>query len=264
VQPRHRKKTLIRALQIIAKILKREFRVHSGKNILLIQGLNGDPGSLKELDCDDISAIYLVIAERLGLPLEPVYCPGHVFLQVSPNFGAKFFWEPTLAQVKNASYYEKWLGLPERSDFPRILGLREFEAILFCNLGVAWYRKGKFQRAGELFEQAVEMNPGYVEAYNNWGVTFAKEREWGQALRCYSRALLMDPRYPAALLNAGISCFQQDDYLGALDFFHKALIQDPDSRKASKYRSAAYRALQSHPKSGPLLARRKKPPDDRE
>ncbi|MBW1862785.1 MAG: tetratricopeptide repeat protein [Deltaproteobacteria bacterium] len=52
--------------------------------------------------------------------------------------------------------------------------------------------QGKYQEARELYDQAVDLDPYYIEATSNKGVTYEKEGKWNDALETYRQALSLD------------------------------------------------------------------------
>ena len=53
-------------------------------------------------------------------------------------------------------------------------------------------KKGKYQSARKHFDQAIEINPYYIEATANKGSTFEKEGKWSKALEAYRQVLAVD------------------------------------------------------------------------
>ncbi len=49
-----------------------------------------------------------------------------------------------------------------------------------------------YQQARELYDQALDLNPYFVEATSNKGVTFEKEGNWSKALESYQQAMKLD------------------------------------------------------------------------
>ncbi|MBN1931796.1 MAG: tetratricopeptide repeat protein [Desulfobacterales bacterium] len=52
---------------------------------------------------------------------------------------------------------------------------------------------GKFQKARELYDQAVDIDPYYIEATSNKGMTYGKEGNWDKALDMYRQTLNLAP-----------------------------------------------------------------------
>jgi tetratricopeptide (TPR) repeat protein len=60
-------------------------------------------------------------------------------------------------------------------------------------LGFAYFSMEKSSMAIDNYKKAVEMQPGYVTAWNNLGDAFEKGRDWKNAYNAYSEALSYAP-----------------------------------------------------------------------
>ena len=167
LRAKYNKEEAIEALKVIDGVLKEEGKFEYRRNNLLIEGLIKQEDGKRFIDCDDYSSIYLFAGERLGLYLEPVYVPKHVFLRCILDDYTSFYWEPTIASEKEAGFYKDWLNIPEESSYPKILDEKEFEAIHLSNLGVAWYEKGDYAKVIEYSQKAVRLDPKHAVAFNN-------------------------------------------------------------------------------------------------
>jgi len=63
------------------------------------------------------------------------------------------------------------------------------EAVRFNQLGRYYAQSGQYKKARELYDQAVRIDPYYIEGTTNKGVTFEKEGQWDKALESYKQAL---------------------------------------------------------------------------
>ena len=235
-RPQYNKEQAITALKTIGDVLKEEGKFEYGRNNLLIEGLEKQENGKRFIDCDDYSSIYLVAGERLGLFIEPVYVPQHVFLRCRSNDCLSFYWEPTLASEKDFYFYKAWLNITEDSGYPKVLSENEFEAIQFSNLGVAWYEKGDYDKAIEYYKRAVELNPDFVEAYNNLGVSYAKQGNYNQAIECYKKAAKKDLNYATPFSNIGVAFYKMGYLETALKYFEKAIAADSNYERAYNYK----------------------------
>lgn len=241
VKPRTKfnKKQAIEALKVIGGVLKNEGNFEYRENNLLIEGLKTQKNGKRFIDCDDYSSIYLVAAERLGLPLVPVHTPRHVFLMCWLDENTRFYWEPTIAEERDISFYKDLLNIKEGSSFPKVLNEGEFEAIQFCNLGVAWLEKHEYAKAAEYFKSAIRLNPLYVAAHNNLGVAYAKQGNFAQAMECYSEAISISPEFAAGFINTGVAFYRQGNLQSAVECFEKVIERDPTCDKANSYKVVA-------------------------
>ncbi len=235
-RPQYNKEEAIRALKTIGDVLKEEGKFEYGRNNLLIEGLEKQKNGKRFIDCDDYSSIYLVAGERLGLSIVPVYAPKHVFLRCRSNDSRGFYWEPTLASEKDFYFYKAWLNITEDSGYPKILNEKEFEAIQFSNLGVAWYEKGDYEKSIKYYTRAVELNPDFSEAYNNLGVSYAKQGNYSQAIKCYKKATKKELNYATPFSNLGVTFYKLGYLDRAIKYFEKAIAADPNYERAYNYK----------------------------
>ena len=234
VRPRakYNKEEAIEALKVIDGVLKEEGKFEYRRNNLLIEGLKKQENGKRFIDCDDYSSIYLFAGERLGLSLEPVYVPKHVFLRCILDDYSSFYWEPTMASEKDVGFYRDWLNIPDESSYPKILDEKEFEAIHFCSLGVAWYEKGDYAKVIEYSERAIRLDPGYAAAFNNLGAAHAKQGNLDEAMECYKKATSINPNYAAAFSNIGVAFYRLGYFEKAVEYFEKAIVLDPQFDQA--------------------------------
>jgi len=234
IRPRtnYNKKEAIEALRVIDGVLKEDGKFEYRKNKLLIEGLKKQKNGKRFIDCDDYSSIYLFAGERLGLSLEPVYVPKHVFLRCRLDDYTSFYWEPTIAAEKDVGFYKDWLNIPDESSYPKILNEKEFEAIHFCNLGTAWYEKGDYAKVIEYSERAIKLDPKYAVAFNNLGAAHAKQGNLDVAMECYKKATSINPNYATAFSNIGVAFYRLGYLKKAVEYFEKAIELDPKFDRA--------------------------------
>jgi tetratricopeptide (TPR) repeat protein len=63
-------------------------------------------------------------------------------------------------------------------------------AIYKC--GRVYSQAGNYRKARELYDQAIEINPYYIEATTDKGITYEKEGNWDDALKFYRKAMSVD------------------------------------------------------------------------
>ena len=75
------------------------------------------------------------------------------------------------------------------------------DAIRYNQLGRMYANSGDYLKARELYDQAVTIDPYYIEGTTNKGLTYAKEGKWDKALESYRKALAIDKKdiFAAAL-----------------------------------------------------------------
>ncbi|SPD73087.1 Peroxiredoxin [uncultured Desulfobacterium sp.] len=66
------------------------------------------------------------------------------------------------------------------------------KAMAYNQLGRFHAGEGDYQKARELYDQAVDIDPYYIEATSNKGVAYEKEGKWDEALKAYTKATNID------------------------------------------------------------------------
>jgi tetratricopeptide (TPR) repeat protein/peroxiredoxin len=66
------------------------------------------------------------------------------------------------------------------------------KAVALNKYGRVQANEGNHQKARELFDKAVEIDPYYIEATSNKGMSYEKEEKWDKALDSYRQALALD------------------------------------------------------------------------
>ena len=66
------------------------------------------------------------------------------------------------------------------------------KAMAYNKLGRFQSKLGNYKIARELYDQAVNVDPYYIEATSNKGMTYEKEGKWDQALNTYQKAIKLD------------------------------------------------------------------------
>lgn len=81
-------------------------------------------------------------------------------------------------------------------EYGKAAGAKEVEpyqdAARFNQLGRLYASRGEYQKARELYDQAVQVDPYYVEGTTNKGVAYEKQGQWDKALEAYRQALSVD------------------------------------------------------------------------
>ena len=77
------------------------------------------------------------------------------------------------------------------------------KAVAYNQYGRFYASSGKYQKAQELYDQAVDIDPYYIEAMSNRGITYEKQGKWDKALEAYRQALILDKKdtFAAVLAN---------------------------------------------------------------
>jgi Tfp pilus assembly protein PilF len=130
------------------------------------------------------------------------------------------------------------------------------DVIIHFNLGVESYHRREISKAVQAYQKAVEIDPNYIEAYNNLGVIYQELGNFDKALQAYQKALEINPRYEKTLNNLGILFFLSERYEQSIEAFEKALAINPDNVESHinlgilfKKRGQVDRAIESYQKA---------------
>ena len=101
-------------------------------------------------------------------------------------------------------------------------------------IGLTSYKEGKHEEAIKHYDQAIDINPQFAEAYNNRGITKDLLGRHEEAIADYDQAIRINPQFAEAYYNRGTT----KDLLGR----HEEAIADYDQaiRINSQYAEAYY------------------------
>jgi tetratricopeptide (TPR) repeat protein len=101
-------------------------------------------------------------------------------------------------------------------------GLNE-DILNHFNSGIHFYNQKEFSKAVQAYQKVIELDPTYVEAYNNLGITYQMIGDTEKAFNSYEKAIKINPGYEKGYNNLGILLLLKDRYGEALEAFQKAL-----------------------------------------
>ncbi len=94
--------------------------------------------------------------------------------------------------------------------------------------GIFYTKQNKFEEAIMALEKAVELEPGYGNAYNALGVIYYQQKQYGKAAEQYLLAIESDPNDVKARTNLALTYQKQQAYQKAVEQLQQALAQQPD------------------------------------
>jgi superkiller protein 3 len=97
------------------------------------------------------------------------------------------------------------------------------EALNHFNSGVHFYKQGEFLKAIQAYQKVIEVDPAYIEAYNNLGILYQMLGDMDRALGFYQKSIEINPRYEKGYNNLGTLLFLKGRYEEAQEAFQNAL-----------------------------------------
>ena len=94
--------------------------------------------------------------------------------------------------------------------------------------GLKLYRKGKYQKAIDIFSEILAENPNNEIAYNRRGNVYLKLEQYDAAITDYNRAIALNPNYLKAYNNRGNAYFKLQLYESALADYNRVIELNPN------------------------------------
>ncbi|HMB30503.1 MAG TPA: tetratricopeptide repeat protein, partial [Desulfohalobiaceae bacterium] len=97
------------------------------------------------------------------------------------------------------------------------------------NLGNAWKRNNKLDKAISEYLRAIRLKPQYAKAHLNLGIVYHKKGQYKKAKQHFQSALKTRPKYLQARVNLALSLMKLGRLQEALRHLQRALKEDPDN-----------------------------------
>ncbi len=148
-------------------------------------------------------------------------------------------------------YLRKYHGIAMQTIYSDILGYiknqeKHQTAYTEFYIGLTAYQKGKYEDALKHYDQAIDINPQFAEAYNNRGITKDRLGRHEEAIADYDQATRINPQFAEAYYNRGTT----KDVLGrheeAIANYDQAIRINPQYAQAYYNRGNAKDVLGRH------------------
>jgi tetratricopeptide (TPR) repeat protein len=94
--------------------------------------------------------------------------------------------------------------------------------------GIAYKRKGDYDRAIVDYDEAIRLDPNNARAYSNRGNAYADKGDYDRAIADYDEAIRLDPKFARAYSNRGNAYDGKGDYDRAIADYDEAIRLDPN------------------------------------
>jgi formylglycine-generating enzyme required for sulfatase activity/regulator of sirC expression with transglutaminase-like and TPR domain len=172
--------------------------------------------------CMNLSLLYLIIADRLDIPLFGVPLPNHFFVRYKADSTSINIEATDHGYTIPDSYYQKRANLPEqkKSDFfMSNIGKRATLGSYFSNVGMVYYKAGQAEKAVFYLDLSTKINTGSIEAHNNLANIYSETGQIEKAILHYQLALKADPGSLSTLYNLGLAHRQSGHTNKAIEAF---------------------------------------------
>lgn len=178
--------------------------------------------------CMNLSLLYLILGQRLELPLYGVPLPNHFFVRYqSPKYRINI--ESTQGgQSFPDDFYRNRFQVAENAPyFLTSLNNRQTLGAYFSNVGLTFYRNQHPDTAVFYLTLSTEINPESIDALNNLGNVYSEMGRMEDAIAQYKKALKADPENMSSMFNLGVAYAQADRTDEAIEIFLQVAEREP-------------------------------------
>lgn len=180
--------------------------------------------------CLGVSLLFLLLAEKLNLPLYGVLLPTHFFVRyddgavrinIEPNGRGK--------RYTDREYRRKYGVEPGSRYDLRNLSDRETIAVLRFNLGNAYRARNMLKQASEEYRKVVGVLPGFAEAWGNLAIARDLSGDTREAIRLLRKARSLNPGLSNIDLNLGTLLLKAGQPESAAEAYRRATRRSTDT-----------------------------------
>jgi hypothetical protein len=101
--------------------------------------------------------------------------------------------------------------------------------------GIAYFGKHDYNRALEVLDQAIHLDPEYAPALKWRGAVYLNMRKYDLAIKDYNKAIYLEPKYAEHYYNRGASYLGLGDYNQAIADYTEAIRLNFDNKALALY-----------------------------
>ncbi|NLL14049.1 MAG: tetratricopeptide repeat protein [Fibrobacter sp.] len=192
------------------------------------QAFNARQGS-----CLSISLIFLLLAEKLDLPLYGVLAPGHFFIRYDDGKIRLNIETLRKGEFMSDSWYRNRYMITDTNLYDLAnLSVAAVEASIRYNLGNFYLKNYWPDLAIKQFNLAIELNPSYIEAHGNRAIALDAAGNPDVALKSLLRLKKDYPQLAYLNQNLGALYLKQKNYSMAIYEYKNALSIVPSDTES--------------------------------
>ncbi|MEP7141230.1 MAG: tetratricopeptide repeat protein [Ferruginibacter sp.] len=104
---------------------------------------------------------------------------------------------------------------------------QKHRAFLYTVNGYINYEEGNYSETIECYQNAVDIQPYYPDAFYNMGDAYHNKGDYDKAIECFQKAIDIRPDYPNALISIGVAYSFKDEPDMAIAYYQKAIEVQP-------------------------------------
>ena len=172
--------------------------------------------------CMNLSLLYLILGQKLDLPLFGVPLPNHFFVRYEKG-GNRINIEATEmgTSFSDSFYRQRHLNSSgtKSSYFLKNLNTKQTLGAYFSNVGMVYYQNQKVERAIFYLQLSTKINPNSIDAQNNLANIYSEQKNFKAAIKHYNLALKASPRNLPTLFNLALAYHENGSFDAAIESF---------------------------------------------
>jgi formylglycine-generating enzyme required for sulfatase activity/regulator of sirC expression with transglutaminase-like and TPR domain len=193
--------------------------------------------------CMNLSLLYLILGQKLGLPLHGVALPNHFFIRYEQeNVHINIETTERGASYPDSFYQQRFGVLTDKQNsyFMQNLSGRKTLGAYFSNVGMVYYQNQKPERAVFYLGLSTSINPQSIDAQNNLANIYSELKKPHKAIKHYNLALKADPNNTSTLFNLGLAFMESRESSKAINTFLQVIQIEPGFSSAHKMLANLY------------------------
>jgi len=113
----------------------------------------------------------------------------------------------------------------------------------YDQLGLAYFRKGDWDKSLAYYDTCLSLAPGKPITYSNMGVIYFQRQQYNKALELYEKVVRLDPKFADGWFNLGSTYGTLGQFNEAINAFKKCIEYNPKKAEAYFYIGITYKNL---------------------
>jgi protein O-mannosyl-transferase len=156
---------------------------------------------------------------------------------------------PLAYHNRGLTYYRAGRFDRAAEDFDKALELKPDDIDAYCSLGMVYLNIGIPDKAIESFDKAIALKPTYFMAYNNRGLVFMQTGRLDKALQDYEKAIALNPAADQVYYNLGVFYSRPGLFNKAIENYNKAISINPKYADAYSNGGLSYAIIGQYDKA---------------
>lgn len=149
----------------------------------------------KRGSCVGMSLLYLLFAEKLGIPMHGVLAPGHLFVRYDNGNEQINIETLRRGECMTTAWYRQKYSITDTTLYSlRNLSTTELVAVVYYNIGTIELKSGHLTAAEDYLSTAIELFPDFPEAQGNLALVYDA---MGDPRKALEHLLIVRMKHPA-------------------------------------------------------------------